>query len=53
MAARLPSLAALRNAAINLIRQAGLRYIPDARRFLPSTPDFGLSWLFHPPSLEN
>lgn len=47
------SLSTLRNAAINLIRKAGFRYIPDARRFLPSTSDFGLSWLFRPPPLDN
>ena len=29
-------LSTLRNAAINLIRQAGFSFIPDARRFLPS-----------------
>ena len=46
-------LSTLRNAAINLIRQAGFHYIPDARRLLPSRPDFGLSWLFDHPSLEN
>jgi hypothetical protein len=46
------SLSALRNEAINLIRRAGFRFIPDARRFLPSTPDFGLSWLFQAHSLE-
>lgn len=47
------SLSALRNEAINCIRRAGFRYIPDARRFLPSLPDFGLAWLFDPPSLEH
>lgn len=47
------SLFALRNGAINLIRQAGFQYIPDARRFLPALPDFGLSWLFGKPLLEN
>jgi hypothetical protein len=46
-------LSTLRNAAINLIRKAGFPFIPDARRLLPSYPDFGLSWLFHRPSFEH
>ena len=47
------SLSALRNQAINLIRRAGFRFIPDARRFLPSQPDFGLAWLFQSHPLEH
>jgi hypothetical protein len=47
------ALSVLRNQAINLIRRAGFRYIPDAKRRLPSHPDLGLSWLFDPLSLEN
>lgn len=47
------SLSALRNGAINIIRQAGFRYIPDARRFLPARHDLGLTFLFEPPMLEN
>jgi hypothetical protein len=47
------SLSALRNGAINIIRQAGFRFIPDARRFLPARPDLGLTFLFEPPVLEN
>lgn len=48
------SLATLRNAAINLIRRAGFRYIPDARRILPATPGLDLMWLFaKPPTLED
>jgi len=43
------SLSALRNGAINIIRQAGFRFIPDARRFLPARPDLGLPLLFEPP----
>ena len=42
------SLSALRNGAINLIRKAGFRYIPDARRFLPAHPELGLHLLFDP-----
>jgi hypothetical protein len=40
------SLSALRHAAINLIRRAGFRYIPDAKRFLPARSDLGLALLF-------
>lgn len=47
------SLSALRNAAINLIRQAGFRYIPDAKRILSARPDRGLALLFETHSLEN
>jgi hypothetical protein len=48
------SLSALRNGAINLIRQAGFHYIPDARRLLAATPGRELMWLFaKPSSLEN
>jgi hypothetical protein len=46
-------LSVLRNSAINLIRHAGFQYVIDARRYLPSLTDIGLSWLFHIPSLEN
>ena len=48
------ALAALRNTAINLIRRAGFRYIPDARRTLPATPGRDLAWLFaNVAALEN
>jgi hypothetical protein len=47
------SLSALRNGAINIVRRAGFRFIPDARRFLPAAPDLGLRYLFKPPVLEN
>lgn len=43
------SLSALRNAAINLIRRAGYRYIPDAKRLLAATPGRDLMWLFAEP----
>lgn len=43
------ALSGLRNGAINIIRRAGFRYIPDARRLLPAQPDFGLSLLLQPP----
>lgn len=42
------SLSALRNGAITLIRKAGFRCIPDARRFLPAHPELGLHLLFDP-----
>jgi hypothetical protein len=42
------SLSALRNGAINLIRRAGYRYIPDAKRFLSARTDRGLAFLFDP-----
>jgi hypothetical protein len=42
----------LRNAAINLIRRAGFRDIPDAKRFLPARSDFGLALLFEARKLE-
>lgn len=47
------SLSAVRNAAINLIRRAGFRYIPDAKRVLPARPDLGLALLFEAQKLEN
>jgi hypothetical protein len=47
------SLSALRNGAITVIRQAGFRFVPDARRFLSARTDLGLSYLFEPPVLEN
>ena len=46
-------LSAVRNLTINLIRRSGFSYIPDAHRFLSASPDFGLSWLFRLPTLEN
>lgn len=42
-------LSALRNSAINLIRHAGFQYIIDAKRYLPSLPDIGLSWILLKP----
>ena len=47
------SLSALRNAAINLIRRVGFRYVPDARRFLSAQPNLGFELLFQNPLLEN
>lgn len=41
-----PVLSQLRNAAINLIRREGYRYIPDGWRDLASRTDRGLSLLF-------
>lgn len=46
-------LSVVRNVSINLIRRLSFRFIPDARRSLSAEPDFGLSWLFRPPPLEN
>ena len=46
------SLSALRNGAINLIRKAGFRYIPDARRLLPARPELAVSLLFDPQSVR-
>ena len=44
------ALSDLRNAAINLIRRAGFRYIPDARRSVAAHPLRTLAWLFSKPS---
>lgn len=44
------ALSALRNTAINLIRRAGFRYIPDARRSLTAAPARSLTWLFAAPA---
>jgi hypothetical protein len=43
------ALSDLRNAAINLIRRAGFRYIPDARRSVAAHPLRTLVWLFRKP----
>lgn len=43
------ALSDLRNAAINLIRRAGFRYIPDARRSVAAHPLHTLTWLFRKP----
>jgi hypothetical protein len=48
-----PALAAVRNAALNLIRRTAFAYVPDAHRFLSARPDLGLSLLFLSPSLEH
>lgn len=46
-------LSVVRNVSLNLIRRLGFRFVPDAHRSLSADPDFGLSWLFRPPPLEN
>jgi len=41
-------LSALRNVAINIIRQLGYAYVPDGRRALSARSDFGLALLHRP-----
>ncbi len=41
-------LSTLRNIAINLLRRAGFRYIPDGQRDMAARPDRGLSLITHP-----
>ena len=50
-----PALSALRNVAINLLRRAGFRYLPDGWRGLAARPDRGLALLLsdQPVLLEN
>ena len=40
------ALAAMRNTAISAIRLLGHRYVPDGRRCISASPDYGLSLLF-------